>query len=297
MYSLDGLLESYSKLRKRRYSLLESLLAEQAPPVDYSDKFRGVSKEERAILRKSLDRVSPVMPQEAYMAGNSKDGTKIQWSGGGGFIQSIAANELNSLIAWLDANAEEEQAGQESAAGPEEAPVLSDEELALLAEEEELAAEEVDMFGTYPREKQLDIVETALGRKLTGEELERFENQLQDEDDSLNMRSSHPNTALNRAMSETGKASPLPDDLRAAAKKEYLEDKFSEMKGVDTLQGDADIFFPVDVGAKYAIKALKAVFVDLPVKTYKATEKVFKSVEKEEERDIKEEKFEKELAQ
>ena len=79
--------------------------------------------------------------------------------------------------------------------------------------------------------------------------------------------------------------------------KEYLEDKFSEMKGDDTMQGDADIFFPVDVGAKYAIKALKAVFVDLPVKTYKATEKVFKSVEKEEERDIKEEKFEKELAQ
>ena len=79
--------------------------------------------------------------------------------------------------------------------------------------------------------------------------------------------------------------------------KEYLEDKFSEMKGDDPMQDNADMFFPIDVSAKYAIKALKAVFVDLPVKTYKATEKVFKSVEKEEERDIKEEKFEKELAQ
>ena len=79
--------------------------------------------------------------------------------------------------------------------------------------------------------------------------------------------------------------------------KEYLEDKFSEMKGDDPMQDNADIFFPIDVSAKYAIKALKAVFVDLPVTTYKAGEKVFKSVKKEKERDIKEEKFEKELPQ
>ena len=79
--------------------------------------------------------------------------------------------------------------------------------------------------------------------------------------------------------------------------KEYLEDKFSEMKGDDRMQGDADMFFPVDVGAKYAIKALKAVFVDLPVKSYKAAEEAIISAGKEEKRDIKEEKFEKELAQ
>jgi len=69
------------------------------------------------------------------------------------------------------------------------------------------------------------------------------------------------------------------------------------MKGDDTMQGDADIFFPVDVSAKYAIKALKAVFVDLPVKGYKAAEEAIISARKEEKRDIKEEKFKEELAQ
>ena len=58
---------------------------------------------------------------------------------------------------------------------------------------------------------------------------------------------------------------------------------------------DADIFYPIDVGAKYAIKALKAVFVDLPVKSYKGAKKVFEEAEKVEERNLEKEEFNKKI--
>ena len=77
--------------------------------------------------------------------------------------------------------------------------------------------------------------------------------------------------------------------------KEYLEDKYEELKGKDNMQEDADMFFPIDVVGKYAIKALEAVFVDVPVKTYKGAKKLFSDVKAVEERDIKEEEFREEL--
>ena len=85
---------------------------------------------------------------------------------------------------------------------------------------------------------------------------------------------------------------PLKNPL---VQKEYLEDKFSEMQGDDAMQDNADVFFPVDVTAKYAIKALQAVFVDLPVKTFKGVKKVFEEAEKVEERNIEKEEFEKKI--
>ena len=78
--------------------------------------------------------------------------------------------------------------------------------------------------------------------------------------------------------------------------KEYLEDKYSEMKGDDKMQGDADMFFPVDVTAKYAVKSLMAVFNGLKKGGQWVGDKWTKASE-EEERDIKKEKFEKEIAQ
>ena len=85
---------------------------------------------------------------------------------------------------------------------------------------------------------------------------------------------------------------PLKNPL---VQKEYLEDKFSEMKGDDSMQDNADIFYPVDVGAKYAIKALQAVFVDLPIKSVKGAKKVFEEAEKVENRNIEKEKFQEKL--
>jgi len=78
--------------------------------------------------------------------------------------------------------------------------------------------------------------------------------------------------------------------------KEYLEDQFQEMKGEDRMQDNADIFFPVDVTAKYAVKSLMAVFKGLK-KGGEWVEERISEASKEGERDIKEEKFEKELAQ
>ena len=77
--------------------------------------------------------------------------------------------------------------------------------------------------------------------------------------------------------------------------KEYLEDKYEELKGKDDMQQDADIFFPMDVAGKYAIKALEAVFIKAPTKIYTSAKKVFSDVEKVEDRNLEKEKFEKEL--
>jgi len=78
--------------------------------------------------------------------------------------------------------------------------------------------------------------------------------------------------------------------------KEYLEDKYSEMKGDDRMQGNADMFFPVDVTAKYAVKSLMAVFNGLRKSKEWVGERISEASE-EEKRDIKEEKFKEELTQ
>jgi hypothetical protein len=86
---------------------------------------------------------------------------------------------------------------------------------------------------------------------------------------------------------------PLKNPL---VQKEYLEDQFSEMKGDDPMQDNADIFFPVDVTAKYAVKSLMAVFNGLRKSKEWVGERISEA-DKEEDRDIKKEKFKEELAQ
>ena len=76
--------------------------------------------------------------------------------------------------------------------------------------------------------------------------------------------------------------------------KEYLEDKYEEIKGEDNMQEDADVFLPFDIVGKYAIKAIQAVFG----KGYEGGKYLYdekKKADKEEKRDIKEEKFREEL--
>ena len=72
--------------------------------------------------------------------------------------------------------------------------------------------------------------------------------------------------------------------------KEYLEDKYEEMTNDDNMQQDADMFFPIDVGGKYAIKTLKAVFGSIADGIKWVGDKKGKA-DMEEERDIKKEKF------
>ena len=74
--------------------------------------------------------------------------------------------------------------------------------------------------------------------------------------------------------------------------KEYLEDKYEEMTNDDNMQQDADMFFPIDVGGKYAIKTLKAVFGSIADGIKWVGDKKGKA-DMEEERDIKKEKFDK----
>ena len=79
--------------------------------------------------------------------------------------------------------------------------------------------------------------------------------------------------------------------------KEYLEDKYEEMKGEDRMQDNADIFFPIDATAKYAIKSLQAVFGKAKELTYDKIAEAMKGAEEVEQKDIKKEKFEKELTE
>ena len=60
------------------------------------------------------------------------------------------------------------------------------------------------------------------------------------------------------------------------------------------MQEDADVFLPFDIAGKYAIKSIQAVFG----KAYKGGKYLYdekRKADKEEERDIKEEKFREEL--
>ena len=80
---------------------------------------------------------------------------------------------------------------------------------------------------------------------------------------------------------------PLKNPL---VQKEYLEDKYEEIKGEDNMQEDADVFLPFDIVGKYAIKAIQAVFG----KGYEGGKYLYdekKKADKEEKRDIRKEKF------
>ena len=75
--------------------------------------------------------------------------------------------------------------------------------------------------------------------------------------------------------------------------KEYLEDKFEGDD--DRMDDNADIFWPIDTGGKYAIKALMAVFAKGKEKTWDKLTEAWSESEKVEERNLKEEKFNKKL--
>jgi len=102
------------------------------------------------------------------------------------------------------------------------------------------------------------------------------------------------NLGLNRGagLRKTFSVNPVRNPL---VQKEYLEDKFEGDD--DRMKDDADIFFPVDVTAKYAIKALQAVFKKSKELTYDKVKEALETAEETEDKNIKKEKFEKELTQ
>ena len=61
------------------------------------------------------------------------------------------------------------------------------------------------------------------------------------------------------------------------------------------MKDDADIFFPVDVTAKYAIKALQAVFSKSKELTYDKVKEAFETSGETEDRNIEKEKFEEKI--
>ena len=75
--------------------------------------------------------------------------------------------------------------------------------------------------------------------------------------------------------------------------KEYLEDKVE--CDDDRMEDNADMFFPVDVAGKYAIKSLMAVFGKTKEVTVDKLTEAFSESEKVQERNLKEEKFREEL--
>ncbi len=82
---------------------------------------------------------------------------------------------------------------------------------------------------------------------------------------AINKSIDFANFGLNRGagLRKTFSANPLRNPL---VQKEYLEDKIEGDD--DRMKNDADIFFPIDVTAKYAIKALQAVFSKSKELTY-----------------------------
>jgi hypothetical protein len=100
------------------------------------------------------------------------------------------------------------------------------------------------------------------------------------------------NLGLNRGagLRKTFTANPVRNPLVI---KEYLEDKVEGDD--DRMKDDADIFFPVDVAAKYAIKSLMAVFGKTKELTYDKVKESFKDVKEVEERNLEKEKFEEKI--
>ena len=74
---------------------------------------------------------------------------------------------------------------------------------------------------------------------------------------------------------------------------EYLEDRIEGDD--DRMKDNADMFFPVDVAGKYAIKALMAVFGKGKELTLDKVTEAFSESKKVQERNLKEEEFNKKL--
>ena len=85
-------------------------------------------------------------------------------------------------------------------------------------------------------------------------------------------------------------ANPLKNPMLT---KEYLEDKVEGDD--DRMKDNADMFFPVDVAGKYAIKSLMAVFGKAKELTVDKVTGAFKESEKVKERDLKQEEFNEKL--
>lgn len=73
--------------------------------------------------------------------------------------------------------------------------------------------------------------------------------------------------------------------------KEISKDKFEEIQNEDPMQENADVFFPIDATARYAIKAMKDVF-GATKGLYKKGKEIIDAAKKEEERDFDKEEFE-----
>ena len=146
-------------------------------------------------------------------------------------------------------------------------------------------------IGKLPEKERVTFIDKALKAiKLDNTRVGQILSKAYDMDNVINTL----NIGFNRGagVRKTFTKNPLKNPM---VQKEYLEDKYEELKGEDNMQDNADMFFPVDVAQKWAIKALEAVFVDAPVKTIKAGKKLFSDIEEVEKRDIKKEKFTEEL--
>ncbi len=109
---------------------------------------------------------------------------------------------------------------------------------------------------------------------------------------AINKSIDFANFGLNRGagLRKTFSANPLRNPL---VQKEYLEDKIEGDD--DRMKNDADIFFPIDVTAKYAIKALQAVFSKSKELTYDKVKDALEIAGETEDRNIEKEKFEEKI--
>ena len=119
-----------------------------------------------------------------------------------------------------------------------------------------------------------------------------FKWNLMERNSLINKSIDFANFGLNRGagLRKTFSANPLRNPL---VQKEYLEDKIEGDD--DRMKDDADIFFPVDVTAKYAIKALQAVFSKSKELTYDKLRDALETAGETEDRNIEKEKFEEKI--
>jgi hypothetical protein len=74
--------------------------------------------------------------------------------------------------------------------------------------------------------------------------------------------------------------------------KEYAKDKYEEIRGMDDMENNADVFYPIDISGKFAIEALQSVFSKIG-KGGKIIKEAVSGAKEEEKRDFEKEEFEK----
>ena len=74
--------------------------------------------------------------------------------------------------------------------------------------------------------------------------------------------------------------------------KEYAKDKYEEVRGMDDMENNADVFYPIDISGKFAIEALQSVFSKIG-KGGKIVKEAVSGAKEEKERDFEKEEFEK----